>query len=112
MKNKVFAKNIPQGLLEGAKTCWVNRISDFGNKSSRPRYPNIQKCSLYSEILDKKLSFHVTTSVLRNIDKMGGLDNYLLNTSDRKLNSDVATKWKFIIKHAQKNQNTSIEDTK
>jgi large subunit ribosomal protein L28 len=35
---------------------------------------------VYSEILNEMVRFHLTTSALRSIDKMGGLDNYLLSS--------------------------------
>jgi len=35
---------------------------------------------VYSEILDEMIPFHITTSALRSIDKMGGLDQYLLKS--------------------------------
>ena len=106
MKVRPRIKKIPQGLLEGARTAWMNRVSEFENKCSRPRYPNVQKCSLYSEILDKKLTFHVTTSVLRTIDKYGGLDSYLINSKESKLDSEIATKWKAIIQYAAQKKQT------
>jgi large subunit ribosomal protein L28 len=42
--------------------------------------PNVFKKRVYSEILDEMIRFHITTSALRSIDKVGGLDNYLLNS--------------------------------
>jgi large subunit ribosomal protein L28 len=100
MQIKPHIKLIPKGLLGGADITWVDRVSKFGNRCSRPRYPNIQKCWFYSELLDKQLAFHVTTSVMRSIDKKGGLDAYLLRTCDKKLGSDVAISWKSILQYA------------
>ena len=37
-----------------------------------------------------QIYFRVTSNTLRCIDKAGGLDNYVLNTKDKDLNSDVA----------------------
>lgn len=50
-------------------------------KKTRRRWnPNLQKKKVYSEILDEMIPFHLTTSALRSIDKMGGLDEYLLRS--------------------------------
>jgi len=40
----------------------------------------VQEKRVYSEILDEMIPFHITTSALRSIDKMGGLDQYLLKS--------------------------------
>ncbi|KAJ2156927.1 hypothetical protein GGF46_004864 [Coemansia sp. RSA 552] len=55
------------------------------HKTRRTWFPNIQKVSLYSVLLDAKLKFNATTRVIRTIDKKGGLDNYLLNTKDKNI---------------------------
>ena len=73
----------------------------------------MQTKSLYSETFDASLRLRVTThvgyyvhalvvwlftgflwQVLRTIDKLGGLDNYLLNTSDSKLDSELGSRLK------------------
>ena len=42
--------------------------------------PNVFIKRVYSETLDEMVRFHLTTSALKSIDKMGGLDNYLLTS--------------------------------
>jgi large subunit ribosomal protein L28 len=49
---------------------------------------------LYSELLDSHFSLKVTTSVIRTIDKKGGLDKYLLETRDKNLFSEKAVNMK------------------
>jgi ribosomal protein L28 len=72
--------------------------------------PNIQHKNLWSDILERKVSINVTTTALKYIDAVGGgasgvvlsacrdskrlhrqpspgLDNYILHTPDRDLNS-------------------------
>lgn len=49
-------------------------------KTRRKWNPNVQEKRVYSEILDEMIPFHITTSALRSIDKMGGLDQYLLRS--------------------------------
>ncbi|KAL3791044.1 hypothetical protein ACHAW5_002821 [Stephanodiscus triporus] len=50
-------------------------------KKTRRRWdPNLQYKRVYSEVLDEMVRFHLTTSTLRTIDKMGGLDEYLLRS--------------------------------
>lgn len=56
---------------------------------------------LYSQILDDLIRIRVSTHAIRCIDKAGGLDEYLLNTPDEKLNSDVGVQWKRVIEKAR-----------
>ena len=49
-------------------------------KTKRKFKPNVFKKKLYSEILNEQIIFSVTTSALKTMDKMGGLDNYLLQS--------------------------------
>lgn len=58
-----------------------NNVPESHQKTRREWLPNIQKKSLYSATLDEKLRIKVTASTLRTIDKVGGLDQYLLKSS-------------------------------
>jgi large subunit ribosomal protein L28 len=57
----------------------------------------VQNKNLYSESLSQFVEVKVTTSVLRTIDKKGGLDKYLLETKDKNLFSEKALELKFKI---------------
>ena len=46
----------------------------------------------------------MTSNTLRCIDKAGGLDNYVLYTKDKDLNSDVALKLRERILQKQKEE--------
>lgn len=63
--------------------------------------PNTHWKKLYSDTLGQHIRFRVTAHALRCIDKAGGLDNYLVNTSDEKLDSDVALVWRQRILQTQ-----------
>lgn len=69
-----------RGLYDGKDVRFGNNVP-FSMKKTRRRWnPNVQKKRVYSEVLDEMVRFHLTTSALRSIDKMGGLDNYLLKS--------------------------------
>jgi large subunit ribosomal protein L28 len=69
-----------RGLYDGKDVRFGNKVS-FSNKKTRRKFkPNVFIKRLYSETLDSMLKFHVTTSALRSIDRMGGLDNYLMRS--------------------------------
>mmetsp|Transcript_127 Transcript_127/g.220 ORF Transcript_127/g.220 Transcript_127/m.220 type:complete len:200 (-) Transcript_127:244-843(-) len=69
-----------RGLYDGKDVRFGNNVP-FSMKKTRRRWnPNVQEKRVYSEILDEMIPFHITTSALRSIDKMGGLDQYLLKS--------------------------------
>ncbi len=74
-----------------------NNVSHAQNKTRRRFNVNIQNVSLRSDALERDISLNIAVSTLRSIDHNGGLDNYLLTTSNRKL-SDKAVSLKKKIK--------------
>lgn len=55
-----------------------NTRSEFGNSTRRRWLPNIQYCRLYSESLGERIRVRCSTEALREIDRLGGLDRYVL----------------------------------
>ncbi len=62
-----------------------NNVSHANNKTKRVFLPNLQNVTLLSEKLDRSFKFRVSTNGLRSVEHNGGLDNWLLKTSDEKL---------------------------
>jgi large subunit ribosomal protein L28 len=83
-----------RGLFGGAKLTTGNRISEFGNKSRRRWEPSLKHELLYSETLGRKIMLRTTPKVLKRMDALGGLDNYILG--QRVLESSKA----LTLKHA------------
>lgn len=77
-----------------------NNVSHAHNKTRRRFLPNLQVASLMSESLGVTVRLRLSTQTLRTIEHNGGLDGYLLGTSNLKL-SDEALKIKRRIKRAQ-----------
>ena len=57
---------------------------------------------MYESQMIVEIFLRVTSNTLRCIDKAGGLDNYVLYTKDKDLNSDVALKLRERILEKQK----------
>ena len=76
-----------------------NNVSHSQRKTRRRFMVNVQNVSLESAALNKTVSLRIAASTLRSIDHNGGLDGYLLKTSNAKL-SDEAVKIKRQIKKA------------
>jgi large subunit ribosomal protein L28 len=82
-----------KGVLAG------NNVSHAHNKTRRRFLPNIQKTTLLSDALGQAISLKLSTNAIRSIEKNGGLDAYLLSTSNEKL-TDEAKRLKRRIKKA------------
>jgi large subunit ribosomal protein L28 len=62
-----------------------NNVSHANNKTKRLFLPNLQNVTLMSEALDRSIRFRVSTNGLRSVEHVGGLDNWLLKSSDTNL---------------------------
>ena len=73
-----------------------NQVSHAKNRTKRRFLPNLQNITFISERLGKKIQLKVATSTIRTVEKKGGLDEFLINTSNTKL-SVAAVKIKKLI---------------
>jgi len=64
-----------------------HNVSHANNKTKRVFLPNLQNVTLLSEALDRGIKLRVSTHGLRSVEHVGGLDNWLLKTSDIKLSA-------------------------
>jgi large subunit ribosomal protein L28 len=62
-----------------------HNVSHANNKTKRVFLPNLQNVTLLSEALEQGFKLRVSTHGLRSVEHVGGLDNWLLKTSDEKL---------------------------
>lgn len=102
---RAWTNRSQRGLYAGRQVGFGNQISFSHRHTRRTWKPNVQKKTLYSELLDESFRINVTTTALRTIDKKGGLDNYVLYTRDAKLNSVFAMKLKKRLKEAYELKN-------
>ena len=66
-----------------------NNVSHANNKTKRRFLKNKKKISFISEKLGKSIQLKVAASTIRTVEKKGGLDEFLLNTSNTKLPSEA-----------------------
>ena len=76
-----------------------NNVSHANNKTKRTFLPNLQNVTLISDALERSVRLRVSTHGLRSVEHNGGLDNWLVKTSDtdlslrcRRLKRDVVKK--------------------
>jgi large subunit ribosomal protein L28 len=71
--------------LTGKRRQVGHNVSHANNKTKRVFLPNLQNVSLISETLETTVKLRVSTHGLRSVEHNGGLDNWLVKTSDDKL---------------------------
>ena len=71
--------------LTGKKVMYGNNVSHAKNRTRRRFLPNLQNISLFSEALKKPVKFRVCSGAIRTVEKKGGIDEFLLKTSNSKL---------------------------
>jgi large subunit ribosomal protein L28 len=76
-----------------------NNVSHANNKTKRTFLPNLQNVTLMSDALGTSVKLRVSTHGLRSVEHNGGLDNWLVKTSDddlslraRRLKRDIKKK--------------------
>lgn len=82
------------GLYGGTHIQYGNKVSEkHGNKSRRFWRPNIQSKRLWSAALRRMVRVRVQARVLRTIDKVGGLDEYLLGNKPQRIKELGVAGW-------------------
>ncbi|MEE9433822.1 MAG: 50S ribosomal protein L28 [Sphingorhabdus sp.] len=84
--------------LTGKSRLTGNNVSHAKNRTKRVFLPNLQNVTLLSDSLERAIKFRVSTSGLRSVEHVGGLDNWLLKTSDDKLSTNARKVKKELIK--------------
>ena len=78
-----------------------NNVSHAKNRTKRRFLPNLQKISFISEILGRSIQLKVAASTIRTVEKKGGLDEFLLKTSNNKLPLEAKKIKKQILSHTK-----------
>ena len=79
--------------ISGKNVMSGNNVSHAKNKTKRKFLPNLQNVKFFSKSLDKFITMKVSVRALRSVEKNGGLDSYLIKTSNKNL-ADTAIKIK------------------
>ena len=79
--------------ISGKKPMSGNNVSHANNRTKRRFIPNLQNVKLYSGTLQKYIDLNITVRTMKTVEKNGGLDSYLIKTSNRNL-ADTAIKIK------------------
>lgn len=72
--------------LTGTTVSTGNNVSHSNRRTRRTFAPNLQNVTLISDALGgERVRLRVTTRALRSVQKVGGLDAFLLGTADDRL---------------------------
>ncbi|KAI1134288.1 ribosomal L28 family-domain-containing protein [Hypoxylon sp. FL0543] len=94
-------KQANQGLFGGSKIRFGNTVAeDHGNKSRTSWLPNRHVKRLWSPSLNAFIRTRLTARVLRTIDLLGGIDEYLLGSKAQRIKdlgpAGWALRWKIM----------------
>lgn len=87
--------------LTGKGPVVKNLVSHSNIKTKSVAQPNVQKKRIFSKYLNQMVRLQVATSTIRDMEHMGGFDNFILNQDDSKLSKrafEVKTRIKRKIK--------------
>ena len=85
--------------ISGKNVMSGNNVSKAKNKTKRKFLPNLQNIKFFSKSLDKSINLKVSVRALKSVEKNGGLDDYLTNTSNRALAPEAIAVKKLILKN-------------
>jgi len=88
--------------ISGKKPMTGNNVSHANNRTKRRFIPNLQNVKLYSGTLQKYINLNITVRTMKTVEKNGGLDSYLIKTSNSNLAETAIKIKKQILKNNKK----------
>ena len=87
--------------LTGKAVMTGNHVSHANNKTKRIYRPNLQVVSLASDALGQKVRLRISMNALRSVDRIGGLDAFLMKARETGLSDRVKRLKRLIAKKQQ-----------
>lgn len=112
LRAKALPPRADKGIYDGKGLMFGNKPTFSEKKTKKVWKPNVQRKTYYSEILEEKLKYEMTTSAMRSIDRAGGFDNYIMGCSAKRLSTKAAIdlKKRMLQVLEMKERGDSIED--
>ena len=89
-------------VVTGKRTITGNNVSHANNKNKRRFLPNLHRASFWSEALERRIYLRVSSKGIRTIEKNGGLDSWLTSKPSSKINPELKSLRKTLIKKTKK----------
>ena len=93
---------MPQCELSGKAPVAKNLVSHSNIKTKSRAFPNIQSKKFFSYQLKSAFKFKVASSTVKNIDKAGGFDVFIVQQKDSRLSAKALKVKKQILKKTKK----------
>ncbi len=93
---------MPRCEFSGLGPVVENLVSHSNIKTKSKAFPNIQKRTFYSNILKRNFRARVTASAIRNVDKFGSVDIYILKQNNKKLSPRILRLKNQLLNHLGK----------
>lgn len=87
--------------LTGKAVMTGNHVSHANNKTKRIYRPNLQVVSLASDALGQKVRLRISMNALRSVDRIGGLDAFLMKARETGLSERAKRLKRMIAKKQQ-----------
>jgi large subunit ribosomal protein L28 len=71
--------------LTGKSPVVKNLVSHSNIKTKKRALPNVQKKRVFSRVLNQMVRLQIATSAIRDMEHMGGFDNFILQTDDSQM---------------------------
>ena len=94
-------------IVSGKGVLVGNNVSHANNKTKRRFLPNLQHTSVLSDILGASIRLRVSTRGIRTIEHNGGIDAWLLGTSNAKLSPEARRLKRRVVAAAARKATTS-----
>ncbi|KAJ3416546.1 hypothetical protein HDV05_001283 [Chytridiales sp. JEL 0842] len=102
-------RNIMPTFMHGKRITFTDKISDKSkSRTKRAIFPNVINRYVYSRLLDMNIYARITTTTLREIEKRGGFDEYVLTIGKDKCDDDIALMYKRLIEEAFVKQRDAV----
>lgn len=73
--------------LSGKRPMVKNLVSHSNRKTKAKSNPNVQSKRLFSKYLDQFVRLQVATKAIKDMEHMGGFDNFILSQDNEKLSA-------------------------
>ncbi|MBC6414966.1 MAG: 50S ribosomal protein L28 [Bdellovibrionales bacterium] len=98
--------------LSGKKTRAKNLVSHSNIKTKSRSFANIQSKKFFSNHLKKFFQFKVATQIVRQIDKWGSFDTFIMKQKDEVLSTKALKVKKQILKKTKRNKKEVVHEKK
>ncbi len=75
--------------LTGKAVMSGNNVSHANNRTRRRFLPNLNQVSLTSDALGRQVYLRITAHALRSVEHNGGIDSFLIKSSDKDLSIEA-----------------------